>query len=285
MNELRESHFIIKSGTHNPDLAKAKIQLKVNFGSNEYENNLNKIKELGIEPSENVFVISSEFNSEEAAQVAVTKVTNIYENILPTLGIPAVWETPKAQGKVFVATFRVPEASAEQLKMLEPIVGSLGEMTSSDQHLEFEFSGDPSFKEVFTEEENVPESGSLVKFALVTHKDLPTKITSILSGMMGPKADSLKIGGEVLASIKHIKFDIAFDQTSFLDKEATKNIMMASIQTIIMALTPLDLLDVVKTIGGTIKGTMCISPIISVDLIIYLPALIETLNTVELPNP
>lgn len=288
MNDLRESHFIIKSDTFNPELTKLKFHLKLNFGSNEYEANLNKIKELGVEPSENVFVLSSEFNNEEAAQTAVTKISGIYENLFPTLGIPPVWETPKAQGKVFVATFRAPEAVAGQLAMVEPMVNSLGEIASSDQYFEFELSTYSPIKEIISGGDNVPEAdlknGVLVKFALVTHKELPTKVAALLSSM-GAEDSNLKLGSEILASIKHIRFDIGFSSHGPPNKEAMKNEVLGWIQTAFMALTPLDLLDVVKTMGGTMKGTMCISPVVSIDLTIFCPEIIEALNIVELPNP
>jgi hypothetical protein len=282
MNDLRESHLIIKSDTFDSELSKLRVHFKTTFGANEYEANLNKIKQLSVEPSENVFVVSHEFSTEEAAQNAATKINNIYENMLSQLGpLSQVWETPRTQGRTLILCLRIPEEFAMRLSMIQP--SALGEITSADQYFEVEVSGYSPTKELF--EDSSSDSnlaiGSFLKFALVTHKDLPIKVAELLVGVGGNTAS---IVGSVLSSLKRVHFDFGIQQPTNPNKETLKNQLVEKVQTLYTTLAPSGLYEVVKSMGETIKGTICISPTISLDLTIFAPAFPETLNIVKPPN-
>lgn len=286
--DLRESHILLKSTNFNEELVKFRFQFKICFGISEYESNLNKIKELDVDPCNNVLVLAHEFGTEEAAQNAATKINDIYENILPQLGaIPHVWETPRTKGKTLIACFRIPEEYGQHLTMVEPMVSALGEITSSDQHLEIEFSTYSPTKEVFLESDNYTASdfviGSFFKLSLVTHKDLPSKTAALVSGM-GVGGEGVSVASTILSSLNHVHFEIDIEE-GVPEKEALKNQILKGVQAIHTALTPLGLLEVMKSMGEKVTATMCISPAISLDVSLFAPAISETLNLVQPPNP
>eukprot|EP00826_Nyctotherus_ovalis_P001566 TRINITY_DN10258_c0_g1_i4.p1 TRINITY_DN10258_c0_g1~~TRINITY_DN10258_c0_g1_i4.p1 ORF type:complete len:291 (-),score=90.69 TRINITY_DN10258_c0_g1_i4:240-1112(-) len=287
-DNLRESHILMKSTNFNEELVKFKFHFKISFGVNEYESNLSKIKELDVEPNNNVLVLAHEFGTEEAAQNAAVKINDIYENVLPQLGaIPQVWEMPKTKGKTLIACFRIPEEYGQHIAMIEPMISTLGEITSSDQHFEIEFATYSPTKEIFLESDNYTASdfviGSFFKLSIVTHKDLPSKAAVLLSGM-GVEEDTVKVTNAVLSSLKHVRFEIEIEE-GIPQKEALKNQILKGVQMIHTTLSPLGLLDVVKSMEEKVTATMCISPVISLDVSLFTPTLAETLNLVQPPNP
>lgn len=86
-----------------------------------------------------------------------------------------------------ILSFKVPEQYVGQLVILDPMIMALGELTSTNQYLELDLSGYAPGKEIFTGAEVQADAstkiGSLLKLALVTHKDLPNKIVEVAKEM------------------------------------------------------------------------------------------------------
>jgi len=292
MNDIRESHIIIKSNNYNPELVDTKFHFKINLGANEYEANLNKIKGLGVDPSENVFVLSHEFDTEEAAQNAVLKINDTLENAPPQLAlqfapVPPVWEKPKAVGRTAIVCFRVPELLTTQLAMIQPMISALEEISPTTQYLGFEVYNFSPPKEVFEDSSSDSKlvTGSFTNFSLVTHKDLPNKVGSMLTEMGAPDTE-VTVAKTIFSSLKRVHIDVEVAESNIkLDKEYIKSQLLGMVQSVHKALAPLDLYEVAKSMGKMTNGTMCISPAISIDIGILFPSFSELLNIVKLPNP
>eukprot|EP00826_Nyctotherus_ovalis_P035801 TRINITY_DN3107_c0_g1_i7.p1 TRINITY_DN3107_c0_g1~~TRINITY_DN3107_c0_g1_i7.p1 ORF type:complete len:246 (-),score=91.78 TRINITY_DN3107_c0_g1_i7:47-784(-) len=227
MSDIRESHIILDTENFKKEECNTKFSFKLNLGTKEHEEKLSKIKAFGVEPATNVLVICNEFETEEAAQAAA-KVVEMYESEIPKhYPGPPFWETPKVQGKTLVAPFRVPEQYAAQLVILEPFITALGELAATDQYLEVEAALHMPGKEIFSGEGAAPDAkvkvNSMLKVALVTHKDLPKKISEIMKEMMGEGNAKTNIAMTYLSNLKHVRVNARFEDYISGDKEDIKN--------------------------------------------------------------
>lgn len=275
---MRESHIKINNGDFNPDAGNLRAFVKANIGTEDYEENMNKIKGFGVECDVNALVVGIDFVSEEAANNAATKVTEICEKVLPkVLPIPPFWDAPKVQGKTLVLTLRIPNQYAEQLVILEPIISALGELTAVDQYFESDASCFVPDKEPDATVESIAKVGFAVKLALVTHKDLPAKINEIMKEM-GIGGGVLEIVKPLFGSLKHVRFEANFDDLKENDKEEIKNNIKVAALFIGSALESFGLIEAVKTMEGNVTGALCIKPCISLSFRLILPALIGILK-------
>lgn len=278
MSDMRESHIKINNGNFNPDTGNLRASVKVNMGTKDYDENMNKIKDFGLESEVNLLAVGVDFISEEAANNAATKVGEIYEKILPkVIPLPPFWDAPKVKGKTLVLTLRIPTLYADQLAILEPIITSFGELTAIDQYLEFDASCLVPAKDSDAAVESVLNVGSAIKIALVTHKDLPVKINALMKEM-GVGGGVLEIMKPLFGSLKHVRLEACFDDLTEGDKEEIKNKVKVGALFIGSALESFGLVETVMAMQGNIVGALCIKPCVSLNFKLTLPGFIEILK-------
>lgn len=280
MSDIRESHIILDTENFKKEECNAKFSFKLNLGTKEHEEKLGKIKAFGVEPATNVLVVCNEFETEEAAQAAA-KVVEMYESEIPKhYPGPAFWEAPKVQGKTVVAPFRVPEQYAAQLVILEPFITALGELTATDQYLEVEAAFHMPGKEIFSAQP-APDAkvkvNSLLKIALVTHKDLSKKISEIMKEMMGEGHAKTNIAMTYLSNLKHVRVNARFEDYVSGDNEDIKNKVREGVQTLASLMEQVALLELAKTMAGKMSGVLCIAPAVSLSFSLDFPGFAELL--------
>lgn len=293
MTDIRESHIIVRSGNYNPETAKFKLDFFIRCGKNEYAANFQKIQSLGIEPSNNVLVITHEFATEEAAQDAVEKLAKFYGDMSSQLGpLAQACEAPKTQGKTIIVPLRIPEMYAAYLMALDPIFASLEDITNTHQYIQLSIGSAVDIKESFSKEDTSPiaafAAGSILKFALCTHKDLPKRVTALASEMGAPgDKKTLLTVGEIASSINHITLEVELAESTADAKEAFKNeIMMGTMmgaQMVCGMAEQFGLMDVAKNGGTKTTATLCISPAISLEFSLFAPTAFDTLQSMAAP--
>jgi len=288
MSDLRESFITIRSEEFKEEDTRFHITLRLDFGKNECQDRLQRIQQLGVEPCNNVFVITHDFASEDAAKDMVSKLNGFKDVMGSELGHFANFcETIKAEGRQLIVCLRPPAEISNAFEVLEPMAASIGEIASLNQYVEFKIVSTSNIKDILTTQSESPAaaflSGVLIKLSLMLHKELPIKITEFMSNVVPEyEKQSLKFAGKIISGFRHLKMNFELRTPTEDAKELYKNEMIAGImsaaQFICGMAEQFGFLDVAKNGGSQTVAMMCLSPILSSEYIVYAPTAVEGLQ-------
>lgn len=293
MSDLRDSYIHIHTENFKEEEAKLNIILRVDFSKSQCDERMQKIKELGIEPSNNAVVITHEFSSEEAAQEMVTKLNNFKDTMGNEMGPFAdLWEVIKADGNRLIVCFRFSPDATATTGMLDPIAASLGDITTTNQFIEARIASVSNLKEIVTTQSQSPMAALLagvsIKLSLAAHKDLPLKLTEFAANMVPEyEKKSVLMAGKMATAFNHLKLDIELREPTEAVKEAYKSEMimglMSAAQFACGMAEQFGFMEVAKTGGAQTVAMLCLSPIVSVQFTLYAPTAIEALEKAANP--
>lgn len=293
MSDVRESFITIRSEEFKEEDSRFNITLRLDIGKNEYQERLQKIQQLGVEPSNNVVVITHDFESEEAAQDMVVRLNGFKETMGTELGeLSECCETIKAEGRQLITCIRAPGELAAVASMLEPFAASIGEIADANQFVEFKIASTSNLKDVLTTQSESPAavllSGILIKLSLALHKDLAIKLTDFACNTVPEyEKQEVKMSGRLISSFRHLKLNIELRNPDENTKGAYKNEMIGGIMGMAQFVCGLTeqfgFLDVAKNGGAQTVARLCVSPILSAEFNLYAPTAIEALEKAANP--
>ncbi len=294
MTENRESLFQIKSAGFKDSDVKFQISLRLDFGRAQCSERMNKIKALGIDPSNNAIAVVHEFPNEAAATAFVAKATEMKTMLAPQIGKPAeLLESIKAEGNKAVVTLRFPPEAAAPLGILEAVAGSMGDFADKHQFAEFRFANSRSLKDICTDQSASPIALAVetlcVKLVLSLQKDLPIKIADFVS-QMAPESEKphVALAGRAFAAFHHFKLEMDLKEPTEAMKQIAKNEaamgLMSVAQMAVGMASQFGCMDVVKNGGSQTTATLCLTPILSFEFTLFAPTVVETLEKLSTPQ-
>jgi len=288
MSDLRESFITLRSEEYKEEDTRFHITLRLDFGKNECQDRLQRIQQLGVEPCNNVLVITHDFASEDAAKDMVSKLNDFKSVMGSELGpFMNSCETIKAEGRQLIVCLRPPTDVSNSFEILEPMAASIGEVASVNQYVEFKIASTSNLKDILTTQSESPAaallSGTLIKLSLMLHKELPIKITEFASNIVSEhEKQEVRLTGKIISGFRHLKMNFELRSPSEGAKELYKNEMIGGIMSIAQFICGMaeqfGFLDVAKNGGSQTVAMICLSPIISAEFIVYAPTAIEGLQ-------
>lgn len=292
MEANRESLICIKSEHYKETENKFLISLKLDFGKTVCKEKMENIKAAGYEPSNNCVVIFHEFDTVEAAASLVKKIEDFKAGGM--LGpVAELYQPPKVEGKKVHFCCRLPPPAIEPLGMLEAVAASMGDFVDKHQYIEFTVANSHSIKDIMGDFSVTPIANLLqamcFKLKISTQKHLPAKILNFVAEM-GPESqkEKFKMLGEGLSSFNHLRLEMELSEPSQTMKDQFKNEILQGLvmgaQMVVGMATQFELMEIAKQGGVKTKATLCLSPMISIELSIEAPTAIETLEKLVSPE-
>ena len=297
MSDLRESHIQIRTFDFKDEDFKFNLTLRYDLNKDLCTQRMDHIKGLGIEPSNNVVVITHEFVNEQSAQETVEKLNSLKEMFASEPSSPPgafanLCETISSKENKVYVTMRLPPESAEISNMLEPAAEALGDLVNKQQYLEFKISTKDNLKDIFTGQLGSPAaaalSGLCIKLELMLHKDLPQKLFEFGSNFVsGSEKEEVARIGVFASAFKHLKLDFLLNKPNEDLKELHKNEMLMGImfgsQMLYGMAEQFGFMEVLNNGGSKTTAILCLSPMISMEFSLYAPTAIEALQATANP--
>eukprot|EP01022_Parablepharisma_sp_SALTPOND_P018736 TRINITY_DN3103_c0_g1_i1.p9 TRINITY_DN3103_c0_g1~~TRINITY_DN3103_c0_g1_i1.p9 ORF type:complete len:316 (+),score=58.93 TRINITY_DN3103_c0_g1_i1:10033-10980(+) len=293
MSDNRESLISIRSVNFKDEDIKFQLSFRMDFGRNECAERMNKIKSLGIDPSNNAVAVTHEFVSEEAAQAMATKINEFKAAMGVQLGkMMELCESVRAEGKKVVVCLRLPPEGAAALSILEAVAESMGDFASKNQFLDFKFSNSATMKEIMSVTNaslvaNVLQSLHM-KLALSLNKELPVKIAEFVSSM-APESEKSKVmfAGRMASAFHHFNIEVELKDAKESAKQAYKNEIMMGMMGVSQMLFGMGeqfgFIEAAKNGGSQTTVMLCLSPILSFEFGLYAPTALEALENAANP--
>lgn len=293
MAEIRESLISIRSANYKEAEEKFAISFHMDFGTNECTDRMNKIKALGIDPSNNAVAIVHEFATPEAAQKMVDKVNELKAAMGEQMGkLTELFESIKADGKRVVACIRFPPEAAAPLGILNAVAGTMGDFVSQHQFIDFKIADSKGMLDILNDPASPAASAmsaALIKLTLSLHKDLPVKIADFIQ-TMAPEHEKPKVQmvGQVASSFHHFKLEIELREPTEMMKQAYKNeILSALIGMSQMALSMAEqfgFTEAIKNGGSKTTAMLCLTPMLSFEVNVFAPTTVEAMEKAAAPE-
>lgn len=293
MSDIHESFITLHSEDFKEEDSKFNITLRLDVGKNECQSRMQRIQALGIEPSNNVVVITHDFVSEEAAQDMVVRLNGFKETMGAELGhISECCETIKAEGRQLIVCIKTPSELASASEMIELFAANMGDIADMNEFFEFKVASTSNLKDVLTTQYESPAavllSGILIKLSLALHKDLAMKVTDFIANMVPEyEKNDVKLAGRIISSFRHLKLNIELRSPDEGTKGAYKNEMitgiMAMAQFVCGMTEQFGFLDPARNGGAQTTAIFCVSPILSAEFNLYAPTAIEALEKAANP--
>ena len=292
--ENRESVISIKSVSFKDEDVKFQIGLRMDFGKIQCTERMDKIRALGIEPSNNAISIVHEFESETAAENMVTKVNEFKAVAGPQIGKPMeLLESIKAVGKKVVVSLRLPPEAVEPLSKLEDVSKSMGDFASRHQFLEFKIADCRNLNEIISDTTVSALSKALeamcIKFTLSMNKLMPIKVAEFISTMApGPAQAQVMLAGHAVAAFHHLKLEIELREPNEDMKQVLKNHILMGIiggsQMLYGMGEQYGFMEVAKNGGAQTTAMLCLSPILSFEFTIFAPTAVQAIEKAASPE-
>jgi len=289
MEENRESCICLRSSDYKEANEQFKFEATLDFGVDQCNERMQKIKDLAIDPSNFVITIVHEFGTTTDAEKMVTKLTELKEMMGPQLGPAAhAIETIKANGQKVIAAVRIPPEGQAALAILDMVNSSFGDFSKKHQFLKFCIANGNSLDEILNgTSEGSPLvkflKASLLKITLSVQKALPIKIAEFISNMCPPsEKEKVLMAGHFASAFHHFKFEVELAEPTGEAKNSFKEEMSGMIagvaQMAIGMAQQFGLLEAVKAGGAKTTAMLCLTPFLSLQFDINAPTAISALE-------
>jgi hypothetical protein len=287
MEANHESSITMKGPHFNSENVKFEVGLRVDFGTKECSERMEKIKGMGFEPANNCIIISHEFESEDGPTKTIEKLEEMKNSGMLGPATPFL-EGMKKEGKKLLGCIRLPPQMTEPLGLLEAVAASMGpEFTSKNQYFEFKISDSKALKEVIHDPSASILASALeglcLQLTLAIQKDMPIKIADFICTMAPPQAHSqLKLVGQGFATFHHLKLEIVLREPTAEMKGAYKDEMTMGLASMggmaMMMAEQFGVLEIAKMGGVKTTAALCFSPILSFEFNVLAPTILEALT-------
>jgi len=289
MEGNNESLISVKCANFKDEDVKFQIHLRVDFGKQQCTERMEKIKEYGIDPSNNAIVIVHEFPTEDGAQKMAEKINELKTMLAPQIGKPAeLFESAKAQGKNVVASLRIPPEGAGPLAILDAAAANFGDFASKHQFAEFKIADSRSLKDIVFDQSSGVIAAALqalcIKLTLNLNHELPIKVADFICTMGPPESEAKKIKfvGHSVATFHHLKLEIELREPNEAMKQVLKNEVLGGIMGLSQMVygmgTQFGVVDLLKNGGTKTTAWLCLSPILSFEFGVFAPTAVETIE-------
>jgi hypothetical protein len=281
MGENRESVILVKSPNFKDEDAKFTLGLRVDFGTTQCSQRMEQHKALGVEPANNCFVVTHDFETEEGAQQAATKAMELKAMIPPLKSL----ESAKAVGKKLVLCVRPDDHDMERVKIIADFATFLGEFAAVNQYFELRLGSSRDLKAILGDQSASPLALALETFCFKTtlsaRKELPIKIADFAASLStsAEEQQNFKLAGRCFGAFHHLTYTVDLkEQTSEMRETLREQItgaLMMGAQMAYGMLSSFGVMEVVKSGGASTRLTFCLSPLLSLEVNLFAPKALE----------
>ena len=291
MGENRESVILVKSPNFKDEDAKFTLAFRFDFGTMQCSQRMDQIKGLGVEPSNNCALVTHDFETEEGAQQAATKILELKEMIPPLKYL----ESAKAIGKKLVACIRADAKFIEESNIIQVLAASMGDFAAINQYFELRLGTSRDLKAILGDSSASPLALALETFCfkatLSARKELPIKIAEFAASTVhsAEEQKQIKFVGRCFSTFHHLTYTVDLKEPtqemrgSF--KEAIASILMGGAQMAYGMLEQLGILEIAKTGGASTRLAFCISPLLSFEVNLFAPKALEVFTQLGTQAP
>ena len=290
MVENRESVISVRSANFKDGDVKFQIGFHMDFSTIDCTERMNKIKEIGIVPSENAIVAVHEFPTEEAAEEMVNKINELKAVFgAQTEKIEKLIESVKKVGKKVVVCARIPPEATAPLVILEMMSGSMGDFAAKREFVDFRISHSKELKDILDSQNssiaaNVLDAMS-IKLVLSLNKEFPVKMAEFLASLAPEhEKERVKMMGHFISSFHHLRLEVELQDPSQTVKEAYKNELMMGLMGLSQMAYQMGeqfgVIEAMKKGGSKTNIMLCLNPVLSFEVDFMMPTAVDTLEKI-----
>lgn len=295
MEKNRESTIHIKSVGFKETEVKFHAQVRCDIGTDQHLQKEKIIKDHGITPGGNVFLVTHEFENEAAAASACAKIISFKDAPSPFGELMKHIEGIKTEGKKLIFGIRLPPSFERDTEGMHELSVFMGDLAHVNQFLTLNLKSSKSIKEILTDTTCSPIAQALgtidILAKLSANKELPIKILDFFATLNGTETrkKEYRFIGRAIAAFHHLSFEVDLRETTEKMKGLYKGTIfkgMAKLFGMLRGMAEgLGILDIVKHGGNTTKIYFCLPPLISLEVTFFAPTAYEAFEQISTTPP